>query len=137
MTTKDKGNIAESIALSEFVKRNITVSIPFGDNAKYDLIADFNGKLNRIQVKYCGCKSNTNSYICVCESKKSHTNKKHHIYTKKEIDYIFFYIAEVDTSVLIPIEDINGKGEIYLREHKTSSNQRLINDYLIDKIINF
>lgn len=48
MNSKTKGNIGEAIALAEFAKRNIQVAIPFGDNARYDLIADFNGKLNKI-----------------------------------------------------------------------------------------
>ena len=48
MNTKTKGNIGEAIILAEFVKRGIQVSIPFGDNARYDLIAEFNGKLNKI-----------------------------------------------------------------------------------------
>lgn len=48
MNTKTKGNIGEAVVLSEFVKRGTQVSIPFGDNARYDLIAEFNGKLNKI-----------------------------------------------------------------------------------------
>ena len=61
MNSKDKGNIGEAIILGEFVKRNIQVSIPFGDNARYDLVADFNGKLNKIQVKYCNQKITKNN----------------------------------------------------------------------------
>lgn len=48
MNSKDKGNIGEAIVLAEFTKRQIQVAIPFGDNARYDLIAEFNGKLNKI-----------------------------------------------------------------------------------------
>ena len=48
MNTKDKGNIGEAVILAEFMKKGISVSIPFGDNARYDLIAEFNGKLNKI-----------------------------------------------------------------------------------------
>lgn len=43
MNTKDKGNIGEAVILAEFMKKGIPVSIPFGDNARYDLIAEFNG----------------------------------------------------------------------------------------------
>ena len=53
MNSKDKGNIGEAIMLAEFIKRGIQVSIPFGDNARYDLIIDLNGKLYKVQVKYC------------------------------------------------------------------------------------
>lgn len=36
MNSKDKGNIGESRIIYEFVKRNIQVALPFGDNARYD-----------------------------------------------------------------------------------------------------
>ena len=52
MNSKDKGNIGEAIAIAEFTKRNIQVSIPFGDNARYDLVADFNGKDYHIVSDY-------------------------------------------------------------------------------------
>ena len=51
MTTKQLGNIGEAKALSKFVEMNIPVYVAFGDNEKADLIAEFNGKLNKIQVK--------------------------------------------------------------------------------------
>ena len=51
MTTKQLGNIGEAKALAKFVELQIPVYIPFGDNEKSDLIADFNGKLNKVQVK--------------------------------------------------------------------------------------
>ena len=51
VNTKRYGNIGEAMAISLFVKHGIPIAIPFGDNEKYDLIAEFNGKLNKIQVK--------------------------------------------------------------------------------------
>ena len=48
MTTKQIGNIGEARVLSEFVRLGIPVYLPFGDNEKADLIAEFDGKLNRI-----------------------------------------------------------------------------------------
>lgn len=51
MTTKQLGNIGEAKALAKFVELQIPVYIPFGDNEKSDLIADFNGKLNKVQIK--------------------------------------------------------------------------------------
>lgn len=51
MTTKQLGNIGEAKTLAKFVGLQIPVYIPFGDNEKADLIAEFNGKLNKIQVK--------------------------------------------------------------------------------------
>ena len=51
MTTKQLGNIGEAKVLAKFVELQVPVYIPFGDNEKADLVAEFNGKLNKIQVK--------------------------------------------------------------------------------------
>lgn len=45
------GDIGEATCLMEFVKRNVKVYIPFSENSSVDLVAEFDGKLNRIQVK--------------------------------------------------------------------------------------
>ena len=50
MNSKAIGNIGEAKVLCKFVELGIPVYIPFGDNEKSDIIADFNGKLNKIQV---------------------------------------------------------------------------------------
>ena len=42
VNTKRYGNIGEAMAISLFVKHGIPIAIPFGDNEKYDLIAEFN-----------------------------------------------------------------------------------------------
>ena len=51
MTTKRIGNIGEAKTLAKFVELGIPVYIPFGDNEKVDLIAEFKGKLNKLQIK--------------------------------------------------------------------------------------
>ena len=51
MNSKRIGNIGEAKALAKFVELGIPVYIPFGDNESADLIAEFNGKLNKIQCK--------------------------------------------------------------------------------------
>lgn len=51
MNTKQIGNIGEAKVLSKFVELGLPVYVPFGDNERADLIVEFNGKLNKIQVK--------------------------------------------------------------------------------------
>lgn len=140
MNSKDKGNIGESLALSEFVKRNITVSIPFGDNARYDLIAEFNGKLNKIQVKYCNQKiSENNSISCPCSSSLNHTTNKVHTTYENEIDYFVFYLVEWDKILLVPIQEIGNKKTMVFRLDKPKNNQgncNLVENYTFDKILN-
>lgn len=49
--TKNIGNKTEITIISEFINRDIPVSIPFGDNQRYDVIIDVHSKLYRIQIK--------------------------------------------------------------------------------------
>lgn len=139
MNSKDKGNIGEAIILAEFAKRNIQVCIPFGDNARYDLVADFNGKLQRIQIKYCGQQiSETNSIICPCVSSTNHTTNKHLSTYKNDIDYFCFYIAAWDKLLLVPISIIGNKKSICFRLDKPKNNQsnvNLVEDFTFDKTL--
>ena len=140
MNSKDKGNIGEAIILAEFTKRQIHVAIPFGDNARYDLIAEFNGKLNKIQVKYCGQITENNSFTCPCASSTNHTTNKHLTTYDNDVDYMAFYITSIDKLLLVPIEQLAGKKTITFRLEAPKNGQKiginLVDDYLLDKIIN-
>ncbi len=51
MTTNRKGNISEAQVLNAFVQAECLVWLPFGNGSAYDLIADFEGHLLKVQVK--------------------------------------------------------------------------------------
>lgn len=140
MNSKTKGNIGEAITLAEFTKRGIQVSIPFGDNARYDLIADFHDKLNKIQVKYCNQKIINGSISCPCASSTNHTtNKNYHTY-ENDIDYFVFYIAEWNVTTIISIKEIGSKKSICFRKDlpksKNGNEIHLISDYSFEKFFN-
>lgn len=138
MNSKDKGNIGEAVVLAEFIKREIQVSIPFGDNARYDLIADFNGKLNKIQVKYCNQLSATGSVSCPCVSSTNHTTNKHYTTYENDVDYMCFYIACWNVVIIVPIEEIGDKKSISFRlDLPKTINQytvNLVENYTFDKL---
>lgn len=137
MNTKNIGNIGEAITLQEFVKRGISVYIPFGENEKADLIAEFNGKLNKIQVK-TSRKIEDNKIlwrlVSCCTSGC-------HKYTKEEVDYYALYNIETDLLLLVPFYILEGKTQVtFYVPYKKSSNQYIqlnYQDYLFDKILNF
>ena len=131
MNSKSKGNMGEAIALSEFTKRGIQVSVPFGDNARYDLIAEFNGKLNKIQVKYCNQQIRNNSILCPCASSTNHTTNKHYNTYVNDIDYFVFYLVEWNEIVIVPIEEIGENKSITFRKSIPTSgpNYHLVQDY--------
>lgn len=139
MNSKAKGNIGEAIILAEFTKRNIQVSIPFGDNARYDLIAEFNGKLNKIQVKYTSQISENNSIVCHISSSTNHTTNKHYTVYANDVDYIAIYIEPWNESILIPISDCGKQKTFIIRKELGKNNQskgiHLLSDYTFDKIL--
>ena len=139
MISKEKGNIGEAVILAEFVKRGIQCSIPFGDNARYDLIAEFNGKLNKIQIKYCAQVTENNSIICPCASSTNHTTNKHYTTYENDVDYIACYVVPLDKSILLPIQEIGKRKTITVRITPTENGQQkgihYIEDYSFDKII--
>ena len=138
MNTKDKGNIGEAVILAEFMKKGIPVSIPFGDNARYDLIAEFNGKLNKIQVKYCSQETENQSIFCKTASSTNHTTNKHYTTYENDVDYFAFYLEPWKICCLIPIEEIGNRKTITLRKTKPANNQSNYwdcFDYTFDKII--
>jgi hypothetical protein len=49
--TKDVGDETEAKVVHELVAAGLSVSIPFGDNDKYDVIVDDGGELHRVQCK--------------------------------------------------------------------------------------
>lgn len=128
MNSKDKGNIGEALAIAEFIKYNIPVSIPFGDNMRYDLIAEFNGKLNKIQVKYCNQHiTENNSIICPCSSSTNHTTNKYLSTYENDIDYFVFYLVEWNELLLVPIEHIGSKKTICFRKDEPKNRQANVN----------
>lgn len=139
MISKQKGDIGETRAIYEFTKRGIQVSIPYGDSARYDLIAEFNGKLNKIQVKYCSQITENNSFICPCASSTNHTTNKHLSTYINDIDYFVFYIESLDECLLVPISFIGNKKTIIFRKEKPKNNQsnniNLVKDFTFDSTL--
>lgn len=122
MNSKDIGSIGEAKALLEFQKHHVPVSIPWGDNQRYDMIAEFNGKLNKIQVKVCN-QEQYGSVICTCRSSQNHTTNKNYYTYEGEVDYFVFYNQKYDAIALVPIEIIGCNGSISLRVRPAQNNQ--------------
>jgi hypothetical protein len=51
MDRKLAGDITEAVVLAEFIKAGFSVSLPFGENHRYDLVVDTGGHLLRVQCK--------------------------------------------------------------------------------------
>lgn len=126
------------MAIAEFIKMGIPIYLPFGDNEKADLIAEFNGKLNKIQVK---TSVSAKDGIMVFSLISSTTHRKkgvRHIYTNKEVDYFFCYNVERNKCFLFKVPD-KPITNITIRYTKTKNNQtnnvKYEEDYLFENVI--
>jgi hypothetical protein len=136
MNTKSKGNKAESVILSEFVRRGIPVLIPFGDNEKYDLVVDLGGVFKSVQVKY-GSYSN-GCVVCDTRHRLGAKRIKYETYTGK-VDFIAVWCEALDKSYLVPIAD-GDKTSFRLRVDKPKNNSCIstvvwASDYEISKVL--
>lgn len=95
-----------------------TISKPFGDNAKYDLIVDTGIELQRIQIKSTRRKETSSGMDCynclVCSGADSKQQ-----YSTKDIDYVAVYVIPENAWYKIPVKDIKGK-TVKLYPHRKS-----------------
>lgn len=111
MDVKCKGNLTELQCISKFYELGYSVSIPYGENSRYDFIADIDGILIRVQVKTSSTKDDGYSYMFSCRSSRSNGHRSiNRKYDKSEIDYFATFIK--DRCYLIPVEECSNSKTI-------------------------
>jgi hypothetical protein len=104
--TKHKGDAAEAAVLAALVKNGYNVLVPFGDNLRYDLCVDLDGKIIRIQVK-TGRLQDGCIVFSACSS-QAHRGKGSRSY-KGGIELFGVWYPEDDSVYFVSPEDIGSK----------------------------
>ena len=94
------------------------VLLPFGENNRYDLVAEKDGKFIRIQAKYVTPTKGLLDINC-----KSSNNWSILRYTPKEIDFIAAYDSVSHKIYFIPVSKLN-ISRLQLRVEPAKNNQR-------------
>ena len=141
MNSKNKGNLGEVKTLSKFIELNIPVYLPFGDNERADLIAEFDGKLNKIQVKSASMRPNgTCAFPFYSFSNAKGNNGKGYkkLFYGNEIDYFVLYNLTLDKIMIYKNNNLNQSG-ITIRYIKTRNNQSIgvvyFDEYSFEKLL--
>lgn len=138
MNSKRIGNIVEAKVLAKFVEMGIPIYIPFGDDEKADLIAEFDGKLNKIQVKTSIKSKNGCSIFDLTSSTAHRTNGERRKYLNSEIDYFALYSLDRDKIYLMKVPD-NPMSAITIRFEDTKSGMKsrvnYESDFLIENVL--
>lgn len=113
MNTKQVGDTSESLVLAELTRRGYQVSVPFGDNDRYDLVVDDGDALYRVQVKTGwredGCVRFKTGSRTTTDGRPTVED-----YTADEVDAFAVRCRESDRLFWVPFEDA-GRKSTYLR----------------------
>jgi hypothetical protein len=113
-------------------KRGAVVSKPTTDFVRYDYIVDWNGKLYRVQVKYCGAKdSKATQGACQLQLRKRKRDK----YTKDEIDALVVYMPRTDKVYWFGPEVFDGKTSLCLRYGPTKDVRNTNTALLVENYV--
>ena len=118
MHTKTKGKIAEMMISAKLMELGWKVLLPFGENNRYDLVAEKEGKFIRIQVKYVTPTKGILDINC-----KSSNNWSILRYTPNEIDFIAVFDSVNHNIYFISVSKLN-LSSIKLRLDPPKNNQR-------------
>lgn len=132
LDTKKKGNLTEMQCMSAFMAQGCGVSIPFGDNSKYDFIADVDGHLLKIQVKTASLKDD-NAIKFSCRSTHVNcTGIKNIRYSANDIDYFATYWD--NKCYLVPVEECSVEKTLRFAPPKNGQTKGITfaKDYLLN-----
>lgn len=105
--------------LTYLIERGFNVSIPWGENIRYDLVSEKDGVFKRIQVKYVTPKDGR--LVVFLRSANNWNTIK---YTLKDIDIMAAYDPKNDKIYFIPITMFSNKSRVNLRLSAPKNNQK-------------
>lgn len=112
MNSKHIGETTEAIILAKLIQLGYAVSLPFGNNQRYDMIVDKgNGKLLKAQCKTAR-ETNNGSITLTAASTNGFTYKKTSY--RGQIDVFYIYCPTTNQVYEVPI-NVGGNLSITLR----------------------
>ncbi|MFZ2126444.1 MAG: group I intron-associated PD-(D/E)XK endonuclease [Candidatus Microsaccharimonas sp.] len=118
MKPKEKGDLAVAHAISYFITNGYEVCLPIGDKRKYDLIAEIDNCLFRVQVKYAGYYKGTNKHMAALRTmggnQSYYTAKK---YSVDAFDLLYVFVAD-GKQFLFPWKEIENRNSISVEASK-------------------
>jgi PD-(D/E)XK endonuclease len=99
---KKKGDLAELKVAADLVARGCELSIPFGEDSSYDLVADYEGRLHRVQVKSTRSDGQVVVVKCFSHSLTAGRIRATKHYTLAMVDWIAAYDLTTDRCYYVP-----------------------------------
>ena len=106
-----RGNIGMGYAIAKLTELGYNISIPITDSQDYDLIADLEGVLLKVQVKTTSYKDKKSEYYMVALRTKTYNKLKS--FTDSDCD-LLFVLTESGQIYLIPKNEIKVRNGLTL-----------------------
>lgn len=132
MNTSHKvaGEIAEALILARLIQLGYAVSMPFGNNQRYDLIVDDGNSLRRAQCKTGRMRNGAVTFAVCSKNGFTGVRKAYH----GEIEEFLVYCPDNDGYYRVPAAGV-GSNQVSLRVSPAKNNQdygvRLASDYVL------
>lgn len=136
-STLIKGMTTELDCIRSFIAAGYQVSIPYGDCARYDFIADKDGKLLRVQVKSSSWVDD-NKTAFMFYARSAHINSKgvkQQTYDENQIDYFATYFE--NKCYVIPVAECSVSKTLRFQPPKTGQLKGInfAADYELEEVL--
>ena len=123
MNTKDRGDIAEQHVVTALLEAGKTVLRPVGDNRRYDVVFEDDGRFYRVQCKTARWADNRQSAICFESCSRHWQRSQYRRGYRGEVEYFGVYFPPFRTVYLVPVGEC-GTAEVSLRVSPTLNGQK-------------
>ncbi len=138
LTPSQKGAAAEAAITAAVIQLGLTVLRPLCEGRRYDLIADLEPALLRVQCKLA---RRMGGVLSVRMQTSRHTPHGYVFtsYSPSEIDAVAAYSSELNRCFLLPIAEVAGMRGVHLRLEAPKNNQvqriKWAADYKLESMI--
>ena len=114
LTPREQGNLGEYSAVEWFMSKDLPVAIPIGHTPDWDLLAEIDGRVARVQVKTTGQfrKGRWDLAVRTCGGNQS-WNRVAKYLDSSRCDYLFALVAD-GRRWLIPSAELGGRSSLRL-----------------------
>jgi hypothetical protein len=113
-TPRRQGDAGELSAINWFIERGACVSLPMFEHPDYDLIADFGGRVERVQVKTSVCRVRDRFVVQLSTRGGNQSWSRTIKYlTRTRCDSVFVHVGD-GRRWLIPVSALGGNSAITL-----------------------
>ncbi|MFB3919988.1 MAG: group I intron-associated PD-(D/E)XK endonuclease [Candidatus Velamenicoccus archaeovorus] len=117
--TKLKGDIAEAYVLFLLKQRGFHVLVPWGEDHRFDMVAEKNGIYKKVQVKYVSAKNG----ILEIPLRSCNNHKVIH-YSPLDVDIIAAYHDAARKVYFVPLKNISNRSSFKIRLIPARNNQQ-------------